>query len=92
MTNLQVLLAHFEGETTMVPRNAQWVNVTSVEDAVAKVEEYVGIHDCGARDWFGGIVRDGKKPVAVVNFNGRVSTPEAEAQFIINAKRLMGKK
>lgn len=91
-TKLQVLLAHFEGETTMTPRNAQWVDVESVEDAVTKVAAYRGEHMCGARDWFGGIVRDGKKPVAVVAMNGRVLSVEDEAQYIINAKRMMSKK
>ena len=94
-TNLQVLLAHFEGETAMTPRNAQWVSVESIEDAAAKVAAYRGEHMCGARDWFGGIIRDGKKkPVAVIAMNGRVFSPDDEdmVQYIINAKRMMSKK
>ena len=94
-TNMQVLLAHFEGETTMTPRNAQWVSVASVDEAVAKVAEYRSEHMCGARDWFGGIVRDGKKqPVVVVAMNGRVfPTDDPDmAQYIVNAKRMMSKK
>jgi hypothetical protein len=92
-TKLQVLLAHFEGETTLTPRNAQWMNVTSIEDAVVKVAEYRAEYMCGARDWFGGIIRDEKKkPVAVVRMNGSIGTVESDAQYIINAKRMMSKK
>lgn len=93
-SNLQVLLAHFDfGENSMVPRNAIWVDVDSVEQAAMKVEVYVDENCLGMRDWFGGIIRDGdKKAVAVVSLRGNVETVEQNAAFINNAKKLMSKK
>lgn len=90
---LQVLLSAFdEGERAMVPSGFQWVNVASVEEAAQKVLEFVHDTGCGARDWFGGIVRDvNKTPVAVVNIRGQIGTVEENGAFLINAKRLLKK-
>ena len=92
-STLQVLIAFFEGEMTMVPRNAKWVNVASLEEASKKVVECIDENCLGGRDWFGGIVRDGKTPVAVIQFNGRIDTDlESNIGFLNNAKRLLSKK
>jgi len=93
-TNLQVLIAFFEGEMTMTPRNAQWVDVASLEEASKLVRDCIDENGLGGRDWFGGIVRAGvKNPVAVIQFNGRIETDlSGEQGFLNNAKRLIAKK
>lgn len=93
MANLQVLIsAFYEGELALTPSKFEWVDVGSVEEAAEKVSAFVDENGCGARDWFGGIVRDEKKaPVAVISLRGRIQTVEENATFIQNAKRLMKK-
>ena len=89
---MQVLIAFFQGETTMVPKNAKWVDVNSLEDAKEKVLSCIEENGLGGRDWFGGIVRDEKKlPTHVVQYDGRICTAEEDATFIKNAKRLLSK-
>jgi hypothetical protein len=92
-SGLQVLLAAFyDGESAMVPSKFEWVSVSSLEDASEKVRTFIDANDCGARDWFGGIVRDETKvPVSVIQFNGRIDTVEENTAFIQNAKDLLSK-
>jgi len=90
---MQVLIAYFEGEVTNVPRNAKWVDVDSLEDAVLKVTTCIEENGLGSRDWFGGIVRDEKKqPTHIVQYNGRIKVAALsgdDAQFIKNAAKLL---
>lgn len=89
---MQVLIAYFEGEMTMVPRNAKWVDVKSLEEAQEKVRTTIEEQGLGMRDWFGGIVRDSKKlPTHVVQYNGRICVAAEDAQFIKNAAKLLKK-
>lgn len=94
-SKMQVLLGHFGcTEMSLVPRNAKWVDVAHVQDAMDKVVAYVADNDLGSRDWFGGIIRRtaDKAPILVVTMRGMVEGVEDNVAFINNAKKLMGKK
>jgi hypothetical protein len=90
--NYEVLFAHFgPDEQVSVPKEYVWSDCCSIDMAVARVAVNIEDNDVSGRDLFGGIVRDEtKQPVAVVTMRGGVQTVEQAAEFIENAKALMG--
>lgn len=57
----------------------RWIKTNSLDEAADFCRAFIARNELGSGNWNGGTVRQGKKIVARVSYNGRVWTPEGVA-------------